>query len=130
MAAATGASIILFFVSARFRLPLAALCAVLAGGALSSPFFWRAWPLPRRMGLAACIALAGFLSFSSLGGVDDPSTFVQDHALLARAAFTVGDDRLALAEARAALQLQPQHPDALAIAKAASAELAAKGTAP
>jgi 4-amino-4-deoxy-L-arabinose transferase-like glycosyltransferase len=130
VAAATAASILLFFVSARFRLPLAALCAVLAGGALASPLFWRRWPVPRLEALAACLALAVFLSFSRLGGVDDPSTFVQDHVLLARAAYTVGDDRMALDEARAALQLQPRHPDALIIEKAASAQLRGNAAVP
>ena len=50
VAAAVAASILLFFVSARFRLPLAAVLAVLAGGALAAPSFWRAWPAPRRAG--------------------------------------------------------------------------------
>ncbi len=124
--AACVASIILFFVSARFRLPLVALCAVLAGGALSSPLFWRAWSADRKLILSAAVLLAGFISFSKLGGVADNATFVQDHALLARAAYTVGDDALALSEAKAALEMQPQHPDALAIEKAAQAELAGK----
>jgi 4-amino-4-deoxy-L-arabinose transferase-like glycosyltransferase len=122
--AACAFSIILFFVSARFRLPLVALCAVLSGGALSSPLFWRGWPGKRQAALAACTGLAVFLAFSALGGVAGTETFVQDHALLARAAFTVGDDTLALSEARAALELQAHHPDALAIEKAAEAELA------
>ena len=78
------------------------------------------------MALVAGLALADFLSFTSLGGVNDPATFVQDHALLARAAYTVGDDQQALTEARAALALQPGHPDALAIEKAASDEMAGK----
>jgi Dolichyl-phosphate-mannose-protein mannosyltransferase len=127
--AACAISIVLFFVSARFRLPLVALGAVLSGGALSSPLFWRGWPKARGAALAACAAFAALLAFSSLGGVAGEETFVQDHALLARAAFTVGDDTLALSEARAALELQPQHPDALAIEKAAGAELAARAQA-
>ena len=50
--------------------------------------------------------------------------------LLARAAYTVGDDLTALAEAREALRMQPWHPDAAAVAKAAEAELAPKAAAP
>jgi Dolichyl-phosphate-mannose-protein mannosyltransferase len=129
-AAACTASILLFFVSARFRLPLAALCAVLAGGALGSPGFWRGWTPGRRAALAACTALAAVITFSSLGGVADTSTFVQDHVLLARAAYTVGDDATALLEAREALKLQPWHPDAKAIEAAASAEIRAKASSP
>jgi len=126
--AACAASIVLFFVSARFRLPLAAICAVLAGGALGSPFFWRGWTAGRRAALGGAVALAGVVAFSDFGGVQDRATYVQDHALLARAAYTVGDDATALAEAREALKLQPWHPDAKAIAAAAEADLAKKGT--
>ena len=120
---ALAASTLLFFVSARFRLPLAALCIVLAGGALSSPGFWAAWAPRRRAALACGLALALAVTFSRLGGVDDRATFVQDHVLLARAAFTVGDDGTALSEATAALAMQPWHPDATAIARAARREI-------
>jgi Dolichyl-phosphate-mannose-protein mannosyltransferase len=126
---AVAASIILFFVSARFRLPLVALCAVLAGGAIASPLFWRPWGPAARLALGITAALAAFITFSTFGGVDDRATFVQDHVLLARAAFTVGDDQTALREANEALLLQPQHPDALAIIQAARAELKGKGDA-
>jgi hypothetical protein len=130
VSAACAASILLFFVSARFRLPLAAILAVLAGGALGSPGFWRGWSPCRRAALASCVVLAGLISFSGLGSVRDRSTFVQDHALLARAAFTVGDYTTALSEAGEALKMQPWHPDAAVIAEAARAELARKGKAP
>jgi len=130
VSAACAASILLFFVSARFRLPLAAIGVVLAGGALGGGRFWRSWTTGRRWALAGGMVLAALVTFSSLGGVDDRSTFVQDHVLLARAAFTVGDDPLALSEAREALKLQPWHPDAGAIAAAASAEMARKGAGP
>jgi hypothetical protein len=124
--AACAASVLLFFVSARFRLPLAAVCAVLAGGALGSPRFWRGWPAGGRAALAAGAALAALVAFSRLGGVADRSTFVQDHALLARAAFTVGDDATALSESEEALKLQPWHPDARAVEAAARADIAGK----
>ena len=130
VAAAVAASILLFFVSARFRLPLAAILAILAGGALASPAFWRGWSAGRRASLGAALALAGLVAFSDYGGVQDRSTFVQDHVLLARAAFTVGDDATALGEAREALKLQPWHPDAAVIAEAASAELAKRKAGP
>ena len=123
---ACAVSILLFFASARFRIPLAGVCAVLAGGALGSPGFWWGWPPGRRAALAGSVALAGLVAFSSLGGVDDRSTFVQDHVLLARAAFTVGDDATALREAREALTMQPWHPDAAAIEAAAAAEIKGK----
>jgi hypothetical protein len=124
VSAACAASILLFFVSERFRLPLAAVCAVLAGGAIGAPNFAGGGTKARRAAVAACAA--GLVAFSSFGGVDDRATFVQDHVLLARAAYTVGDDAAALSEANAALGLQPSHPDALAIADAARREMAGK----
>jgi hypothetical protein len=120
--AACAGSILLFFVSARFRLPLASILAVLAGGALARPAFWRGWSAGARAALAVLVALAGVAAFSNLGNVQDPSTFVQDHVLLARAAFTVGDDATAMSEAAEALKMQPWHPDALAIEAAVKAE--------
>ncbi len=113
---ACAASALLFFVSARFRLPLAALAAVLAGGALASPTFWRDWTPSRRLGLGIAAILAAMITFSSFDQVRSRATFVQDHALLARAAASVGDDALAWREASAALELQPGHPDALRLA--------------
>ena len=127
IALALAASVIAFFVSARFRLPLAALLAALGGGCLSSPTFWRPWPKGRQWRLAAAAAFAAAVAFTSLGGVADTSTFVQDHALLARAAFTVGDDALALREAREALKLQPWHPDAKAVQEAVLKETEGRG---
>jgi hypothetical protein len=128
--AACAASILLFFVSARFRLPLASMLAVLAGGALGSPGFWRGWSPGARAALAGIVVLAGAAAFSDIGNVQDPSTFVQDHALLARAAYTVGDDATALSEAREALRMQPWHPDALAVEKAVKAETPRKEPGP
>jgi hypothetical protein len=119
IAGASAASVLLFYVSARFRLPLAAVLAVLAGGALAAPRFWRTWPRPRRLALGSVLVLALVTTFSNFGGVRDRAPMVQDHALLARAAQTVGDDATAFAEATAALALQPAHPDALRIAVAA-----------
>jgi len=130
VSAACAASVLLFFVSARFRLPLAAITAALAGGALSRPGFWRGWSAGARAALAGLVALAGAAAFSNLGNVQDPSTFVQDHVLLARAAYTVGDDAAALGEAGEALKIQPWHPDALAITAAVKAEMAAKEARP
>ena len=127
---ACAASALLFFASDRFRLPLAGVGAVLAGGALAAPGFWRGRSPGFRAALGLGIALAAGATFSDVGGVQDRSTYVQDHALLARAAYTVGDDETALSESREALKLQPWHPDALAIEKAASDELAKRKAVP
>lgn len=111
-------SVLLFFVSARFRLPLAALATIAAGGALAAPRFWLAWPRGRKLALAGAVAAALALAFSRFDGVADRGTTVEDYALSARAAATTGDDALAWTEANAALALQPAHPDALRLAVA------------
>ena len=129
IAAVTAASVLLFFVSARFRLPLAALATALAGGAFMSPAHWRTWPLARRQILAVGWILSALLTFSTFDGVRSRATLVQDHALLARAAATVGDDALAWSEAQAALALQPGHPDAGRIAVASYFNRLLDGTA-
>jgi hypothetical protein len=123
------ASVILFYVSDRFRLPMAALGIVLTSGALTAPGFWRSWPTGRQWLLAGGLLTATALTFSNFDSVRSRTTFVQDHALLARAADTVGDDQTAWHEARDALAMQPLHPDAMQIAIAAYFNQLLNGTA-
>lgn len=123
------ASVLPFYVSDRFRLPLVVIGAVLSAGALAAPRFWRDWPRRRKRLLAAGVMLSAGLTFSRFDGVRSRATYVQDHALLARAADSIGDDRTAWNEARAALALQPEHPDAMRIAIAAHFNELLTGTA-
>ena len=115
---AVAGSALLFFVSARFRLPLVPLAAILAGGALAAPRFAAAWPTSRQFALLTAGVAALVVAFSNFDGVRDSTTFVQDHVLLGRAAATLGDDGLAWRQAEAALALRPEHPDALRLAVA------------
>lgn len=127
VALALAASVLLFYASDRFRLPLAGLATVVGAGALAPLSSWGAL----RGRVLAGMVMAAVVTFSAVGHVQTRETIVQDHVLLARAAFTVGDDRLALGEAEEALALQPWHPDAKAVAAAARAEMATgKGSAP
>jgi hypothetical protein len=105
-------SIILFFVSARFRLPLAALGVVLAGGALASISFWRTLPPRRSLILAGALAIAGAIAFSNFDDVKQRRTYVEDYSLAAGAAFTVGDYATAWREATGALDLESSHQNA------------------
>lgn len=120
----------LTFVSARFRLPLVALLSLPAGAVVARPLFWRAWPWRRRLALLLAVTLAGGVTYSRLDDVDSDATFVQDHALLARAAEEVGDDALAWNHATAALRWQPNHPDALRLATTSYFNLLLYGSAP
>ena len=113
IALAAAAGVILFFVSARFRLPVAALLCVPAGAALARPaWFFRILPAAQRPLLG--VALVGFatLTFSHFDGVRDRRPFIQDHLLIARAAQAVGNDDEVWQHAAAALALDPARLDA------------------
>lgn len=112
IAAACAGGIVLGYVSARFRLPLAALLCVLAGGALARPLFWRQLGHRQRLAFAAALPLSAIVTFSNLDGVRDTRPFVQDHLLIARAAQAVGDDTTVWQAAIAALTLAPERRDA------------------
>ena len=116
LAVALGAGILLFYVSGRFRLPLAALAAILAGGIFAlDPSGWKR-TATYRWRTSAALVVAAALTFSHFDHVRDARTYVEDHALLARAAERTGDFDRAWREADAALGLNPQHPDAQRVA--------------
>ncbi|WP_269537956.1 transglutaminaseTgpA domain-containing protein [Cerasicoccus fimbriatus] len=103
--AALSAGLILTYVSARFRLPLAPLLAIIAGGWFTLP-----WRGSNGRGLAlggvACLLAAG-LAFTSLFAVREPDTRVQDYLLLGYAALDAGQDEVALDWANTALENNP-----------------------
>ena len=119
LAATLALSVLLFFVSARFRLPLAALATVLAGGALAAPQVWRPWSRRAPLLLAGGVAAAAAVTFSRFDHVRDRATFIMDHSLIAQVAFTIGDYDTAWREANAALELHPAHREALRVAVSA-----------
>lgn len=106
---AYAAGLLLFFVSARFRLPLAPLLCVAAGGCA----FVRLPRAPRQVGilLAGVLGLS-VLSFGDWFGAKDRVTFIQDELLLAKASSQVGDDAQALLLAGAVLARDPQRAEA------------------
>ena len=101
---AYAAGVLLFFVSARFRLPLAPLLCVCAGGlgALRFPqlkqICWRRYAC-----LCTGIFAAGALLYGDWFGAQDDATFIQDELLLANAATRLGEDAAALRFAEAVL---------------------------
>lgn len=125
--AALAAGIVLSYVSARFRLPLALVLAVCAGGAANLPAAWRAATPRRRLGLAGLPAALGLVALANLAGADDQRTYVQDHLLIAAAAERTGDDLAAWQEADAALRLQPGRAEAGRLALAAGFNLILAG---
>lgn len=106
---AYAAGLLLFFASARFRLPLAPLLCIAAGGCA----FLRLPCQPRQFGvLLAGIAGLAVLSFGNWFEAKDRATFIQDELLLAKANSQVGDDAQALELARAVLARDPQRAEA------------------
>lgn len=99
--------LLIYMASARFRLPLVPILAVLAGGL---PFAIAAiptssWRLRRRMAISA--GVAGILAFTTFGNINSKSTYIQDAMLLADASARVGDDKAAIRWANLALELAP-----------------------
>lgn len=112
VAAIYAGGVVLFFVSARFRMPLVPLLCGLAGGSLAGPAFWREFAPARQRVFFLSLLATGVLTFSWFDGVRDSRTFIQDHLLVARAAQVVGDDDEVWQHATAALTLDSRRNDA------------------
>lgn len=91
--------VLLFYVSARFRLPMVAGLAVTGSGVVA--LWGQPGPGSRRLKWAAGVMLiACLVSYSRFFDAADTSTFVQDRMLLANASAETGEDRQAYALAR------------------------------
>lgn len=107
-AGAYAAGLLLTYVSARFRLPLVPLAAIVAGGVARRP------PAPVRAGIVA--VLVALVTLWPLPQAARERTVVQDYLLIARAATESGDYAAALSAAAAALERVPGHEAALELA--------------
>jgi hypothetical protein len=107
---AYAAGLLLFFVSARFRLPLVPLLCLAAGGCA----FWSRNILSRAQWkwFIASLTVVAILSFGNWFSARDRTTFIQDDYLLARASSETGEDRQALRLARNVLGQEPAREDA------------------
>lgn len=100
--------IILYFVSARFRLPLATLLMIPAAG-----WFVQSVHGQLKEGLSRVIPVIGaglvalFFSLYPWPGVNTPDTTIEDRLLLAQAADQLGEDDLAILYAQDVLSEQP-----------------------
>jgi hypothetical protein len=107
-------SLIIYYASARFRLPLVPLLTILASGFMAQSvvlFKHRS----HRWALTAIILLTASITFSSLGGIRSRDTYVQDRLLLANAYADTGRDLQAAAYARRVLEEHPERTEALRI---------------
>ena len=95
------AGLLLFFVSARFRLPLAPLLCVALGGCV---FLQQVKGRRKVAMLGAVSIMMAVFSFGNWFGAQDRAPFIQDALLLAQASSEVGDDAGALQLSRDVLQ--------------------------
>ncbi len=118
---------LLYMVSARFRLPLVPPLAILCGGL---PYAIEAIKVSsrasRRRALIATGATAA-IAFSAFGSVNARGTYLQDMLLMADAAAQSGRDREAITWATAALQLEPEKQSAHRVILLSRYNLAASG---
>lgn len=103
------AGLLLFFVSARFRLPLAPLLCVALGGCV---FLGQIKSAPKRIWLGVSALVITLLSFGDWFEARDRAPFVQDALLLAQASSEVGDDGAALRLSQTVLAEDPNRPEA------------------
>ncbi|WP_309382468.1 hypothetical protein [Cerasicoccus frondis] len=97
--------LILTYVSARFRLPLAPILAIIAGGWVMLP--WRGVKPGWLITGGAALVLSAGVAFSNLFDVRQPPTEVQDYLLLGYAALDAQSDEEALGWAETALESDP-----------------------
>jgi 4-amino-4-deoxy-L-arabinose transferase-like glycosyltransferase len=111
LVAGYASALVLYYASARFRLPMVPLLAVMAGGVI----FQARNVISRRKGIATSLLLlipAGFLAFSSFASVRDTDTFVQDRLLLANACAETERDSEAAELSLAVLEEHPERREA------------------
>jgi len=110
--AAFAAGVLLFYVSARFRLPLAPCLCLFAGGlGLAGRERLRTFGRRGALGLAAGVAALAAAAYGDWADARTRETFVQDEALLANAAARAGDDAAAARFAAQALARDPSRDD-------------------
>ncbi len=103
---------IIYMASARFRLPLAPLLAIVAGGA---PLLWVQWgsiAMNRKIKSFAATAVCIAIAYSQFGSVASTNTIQQDTMLLADTSARLGRDLDAHNWANRTLELNANRQDA------------------
>ncbi len=110
---AYAAGVLLFFASARFRLPLVPLLAALCGGWAVLP--WHEWYRSRQRALmlvgGGCL-LGAVCVYGNFFDARNDASFIQDELLLASASAKLGEDAQALRYAEAVLGRDPARAEA------------------
>jgi tetratricopeptide (TPR) repeat protein len=105
LALAYAAGLLLFFVSARFRLPIAPFLVIAAAGLVCVP--WKQLSRLQWAGLSGLVLGAGALIYGNWFGARTTETYRQDQVLLASASTQLGRDLEALGYASQALEADP-----------------------
>ncbi len=107
IAASLLAGLMIYMTSARFRLPLVPLAAILASGLpLALAAIRKSSPRLRRNALIVTAAACA-IAFTRFAGVASERTFPQDALLLADAAARIGDDQTAIKWSNYVLDKEP-----------------------
>lgn len=107
------AGLLLYMASARFRLPLTPMLAILAGGLpLSVNVFSKSSDRLRYTAIVSTLIVI-ILSFSRFSGIASERTYTQDALLLADAAARIGDDSQAIEWSTYVLDQNPDQQNAL-----------------
>ncbi len=106
------AGALVYMASARFRIPLAPLLAIAAGGLPLLATQWKEFEGHRKAAIPIVAGLLLLLSFSRLGSVASQATVPQDMMLIADSATRLGRDADAFRWSQAALELNPERHDA------------------
>lgn len=114
IAAIYAGALLLYFVSARFRLPLQGILVLFASG--WATVWWQSVPRKQWWIAGAAFVAALALSFSTFFDARSRETYVQDRLLLANAAAEAAMDAEALRWVVPVLEATPERPDARRVA--------------
>ena len=107
------AGLLIYMASARFRLPLTPILAVLAGGLPLSISVLAKSSIRLRYTAIFATLFAILISFSRFAGIASERTYIQDALLIADASARIGDDAQAIKWSSYVLERKPQQQQAL-----------------
>ena len=102
-----GGGVLLFYSSARFRLPMAPILAILSGGLFVFTLCYQKFSTRKKATVAGLVLLTGSLVFYPFDLVDTSNTHAQDYILLGRASFKLANYTDAKTHFENANKLQP-----------------------
>ncbi|MCH6256982.1 tetratricopeptide repeat protein [Puniceicoccaceae bacterium K14] len=127
LALAYAVGLMIYMVSARFRVPLLPVMAILSGGVSLYPSIWKKRDRSRRLVVLSVPIVFAVVTFSNIGNVASRDTEIQDFMLLADSSAKLGRDEEAIQWSEKALEIDPNRGDALRIKVISFYNLVASG---